>query len=55
MLEVAIVSVNVVLNGFPEGTPRTPEGWGIFHSYQESEPDYVFPAPETSVPTETES
>ena len=45
MLECAIVSVNVVLNGFPEGCPKTPEGWGIFHSYQESEPGHVFPAP----------
>lgn len=42
MLECAIVSVNVVLNGFPEGCPKTPEGWGIFHSYRESEPGHVF-------------
>ena len=55
MLEVAIVSVNVVLNGFPEGTPKTPEGWGIFRSYKESEPGYVFPAQESSVPVESES
>ena len=41
MLECAIVSVNIVLHGFPEGTPKTPEGWGIFHHYQESEPGYV--------------
>jgi len=41
MLECAIVSVNVVLNGFPEGTPKTPEGWGVFHSYTESEPVYI--------------
>ena len=41
MLECAIVSVNVVLHGFPEGTPKTPEGWGIFHHYQESEPGYI--------------
>ena len=47
MLECAIVSVNVVLNGFPENTPKTPEGWGIFHSYRESEPGYVSP-PESS-------
>ena len=47
MLECAIVSVNIVLNGFPEGTQKTPEGWGIFHSYQESEPGYVFPSAET--------
>ena len=43
MLECAIVSVNVVLNGFPEGTPKTPEGWGVFHSWQESEPGYTRP------------
>lgn len=42
MLECAIVSVNVVLNGFPEGTPKTPEGWGIFRTYSESEPGHVF-------------
>ena len=53
MLECAIVSVNVVLNGFPEGTPKTPEGWGIFHSYRESEPGYV-PAP-AAEPAEEES
>ena len=52
MLECAIVSVNVVLNGFPEGTPKTPEGWGIFRSYDQSEPGYVFqaPVPDASVP-----
>ena len=41
MLECAIVSVNVVLNGFPEGTQKTAEGWGIFHTYHESEPGFV--------------
>jgi hypothetical protein len=46
MLECAIVSVNVVLNGFPEHVKKTPEGWGIFHSYLESEPGYVPPEPE---------
>lgn len=60
MLECAIVSVNVVLNGFPEGTPKTPEGWGIFRTYDESEPGHVFPAPEapaeaTEAAAETES
>ena len=44
MLECAIVSINVVLNGFPEGTEMTPEGWGIFHHYQESEPLENHPA-----------
>jgi len=54
MLECAIVSVNVVLNGFPEGTPKTSEGWGIFHSYSESEPGHVFPAAEDeSAPAES--
>ena len=43
MLECAIVSVNVVLNGFPKDTPKTPEGWGIFRSYEESEPGYIRP------------
>ena len=46
MLECAIVSVNVVLNGFPEHVKKTPEGWGIFHSYLESEPGYIPPEPE---------
>lgn len=46
MLECAIVSVNVVLNGFPEGCRKTPEGWGIFRDYRESEPGYC-PPPET--------
>ncbi len=58
MLECAIVSVNVVLNGFPEGCPKTAEGWGIFHSYQESEPGYVAPAdpaPAGSDAVETET
>ena len=59
MLECAICSVNVVLNGFPEHCEKTPEGWGIFHSYQESEPRYCPPAvtavtEETAQATETE-
>ena len=42
MLECAIVSMNLVLNGgLPEHAPRTEEGWAILHSYKESEPDYV--------------
>ena len=41
MLECAIVSVNVVLNGFPEGTPMTPEGWGIFTDYTQSDPHCI--------------
>ena len=42
MLECAIVSVNVVLNGMPENCPKTPEGWAVFKDYRESEPGYVF-------------
>ena len=52
MLECAIVSVNVVLNGFPEHCEKTPEGWGIFHDYRESEPGYV---PETPATMESDS
>ncbi|MER1994823.1 MAG: DUF1385 domain-containing protein, partial [Eubacteriales bacterium] len=44
MLECAIVSVNVVLNGIPDHAPRTPEGWAVFRNYRESEPGYVPPA-----------
>ena len=46
MLECAIVSVNVVLNGIPEHAPRTPEGWAVFKDYRESEPGYVPPVDE---------
>lgn len=46
MLECAIVSVNVVLNGIPEHCEKTPEGWAVFHDYRESEPGYVPPAEE---------
>lgn len=45
MLECAIVSVNVVLNGMPEGCPKTPEGWAVFRDYRQSEPGYVFEEP----------
>ena len=48
MLECAIVSVNVVLNGFPEGCRKTPEGWGIFNRFEESEPGYRAPEAESS-------
>lgn len=41
MLECSIISVNVVLNGFPEGCKKTPEGWGLFHSYKESEQGFI--------------
>ena len=50
MLECAIVSVNVVLNGFPEGCRKTPEGWGIFTDYRQSEPGYVMPQDPEPVP-----
>lgn len=43
MLECAIVSMNVALYGLPEDAPRTEEGWAILTSYEQSEPDYVFP------------
>ena len=44
MLECAIVSVNVVLNGIPDHAPKTPEGWAVFTDYHQSEPGYVPPA-----------
>ena len=47
MLECAIVSVNVVLNGIPEQAKRTPEGWAVFTDYRQSEPGYVYPAEST--------
>ena len=43
MLECAIVSVNVVLNGIPDHAPRTPEGWAVFTDYHQSEPGYEPP------------
>ena len=46
MLECAIVSVNVVLNGIPERAPKTAEGWAVFTDYRQSEPGYVFDEPE---------
>ncbi len=46
MLECAIVSVNVVLNGIPDHAGRTPEGWAVFNDYRESAPDYVPPVKE---------
>ena len=48
MLECAIVSVNVVLNGIPEHAKRTPEGWAVFTDYHQSEPGYIPPAGETA-------
>ena len=53
MLECAIVSVNVVLNGIPDFIPKTPEGWAVFTDYHQSEPGYV-PSVET-IPEEPES
>lgn len=43
MLECAIVSVNVVLNGIPAHAQKTPEGWAVFKDYRESEPGYIPP------------
>ena len=43
MLECAIVSINIVLNGFPQSCEKTPEGWGVFRDYRESEPGYLPP------------
>jgi len=54
MLECAIVSVNVVLNGIPDNTPKTPEGWAVFTDYRQSEPGYVHEKSEDSVPPVTE-
>ena len=55
MLECAIVSVNVVLNGIPEHARRTPEGWAVFTDYRQSEPGYVPPVPEESENTPADS
>ena len=52
MLECAIVSVNVVLNGIPDHTPKTPEGWAVFTDYHESEPGYIPPEKNESTPRE---
>ena len=48
MLECAIVSINVVLNGIPDHCKKTPEGWALFTDYRQSEPGYVPPAEEAS-------
>ena len=54
MLECAIVSVNVVLNGIPDHAARTPEGWAVFKDYRESEPGYV-PSAKTEPDEESET
>ncbi len=41
MLECAIVAMNCALYGLPAHAKRTPEGWAVLHSYQESDPEYV--------------
>lgn len=41
MLEVAIVSMNVALNGIPEGTEKTSDGYAVFRDYRMSDKDYV--------------
>ena len=48
MLECAIVSVNVVLNGIPDHIRKTPEGWAVFTDYRQSEPGYLPPSDETT-------
>ena len=48
MLECAIVSINVVLNGIPDHCKKTPEGWAVFTDYRQSEPGYVPPAEEAA-------
>jgi len=55
MLECAIVSVNVVLNGIPDHAPKTPEGWAVFKDYHESEPGYIPPAAEVNPADEPEN
>ena len=50
MLECAIVSVNVVLNGIPAHASKTPEGWAVFTDYRQSEPGYVFPEEKKTEP-----
>ncbi len=43
MLECAIVAMNVALHGMPN-CEKTSDGYGLLHSYRESEPDYEPPA-----------
>ena len=50
MLECAIVSVNVVLNGIPGHVRKTPEGWAVFTDYRQSEPGYIPPVQEEPIP-----
>ncbi len=54
MLECAIVSMNVALNGLPAHAKRTPEGWAVLNGYAESDPGYRPPeaAPEGETPEE---
>lgn len=44
MLEIAICSMNVALNGLPSHAPVTKEGYTLVHSYKETEPGYTAPA-----------
>ncbi len=44
MLECAIVAMNTAIHGLPAHAPRTPEGWAVLKSYEESDP--AFRAPE---------
>jgi len=55
MLECAIVSVNVVLNGIPDHCKKTPEGWAVFTDYRQSEPGYIPPTEEAAPESDSET
>ena len=46
MLECAICAMNAALHGLPKHAKRTPEGWAILKSYEESDPAYQPPETE---------
>ncbi len=46
MLECAICAMNAALHGLPAHAPRTPEGWAVLKTYEESDPAYTPPAAE---------
>ncbi len=53
MLECAIVAMNVALSGLPAHAPRTPEGYAVLQSFEESDPAYVAPAKAADAPAES--